>query len=306
MYNWRAEIRRLAPKPILWKLTPMRLFWASEVHGGRDNFGDELSPLIIKKLFHITVKHSSIATADMIALGSLLGAVEDHVDNLRPYIWGTGFIESGGDYTGRPIRVRAVRGRQSLSRLRHVAPQTVALGDPGILTSIAFPSLVGIEKKYHIGIIPHSFDQDSAEIDKASRLPGVHIIDVHKPALRVIKEISQCKIVFSSSLHGLIVSDSFAVPNFWIRLSDKLEGGTYKFKDYYSTFNVERSPADLAESLSQASNLRRAWKPLDGIHETQVSLIDAFPTLPSFRSAAPFPAACKPQSAALTTSRRPA
>lgn len=285
-HNWKAAVRRSVPKPLLWKIAPMRLSWYI-LDGGRGNFGDELSPLIISNLFGVDVKESSISTADMISLGSLFETVEELVEDLAPYVWGTGFIRNGPSYAGRPLRVRAVRGRLSLERVRRIAPGPVALGDPGLLARQAFPELSGLPKRYPISIIPHYNDSAIPEVVSASAYPGVHIIDVLQPPTTVLEEISGSELVLSSSLHGLIVSESFGVPNFWTPLSDHVAGSGYKFRDYYSTFNTEPRPLGLADALTRASDLGRGWTPLPGVGDSQQALVESFPVLPRHHLADP-------------------
>ena len=46
------------------------------------------------------------------------------------------------------------------------------------------------------------------------------------------------RIILSSSLHGLILSDAYGIPNLWISVSNNIIGGDFKFLDYFS--GVER------------------------------------------------------------------
>lgn len=57
-----------------------------------------------------------------------------------------------------------------------------------------------------------------------------------------------CKCILSSSLHGLIVADSFNIPNRWISLSESslLEKQNFKYLDYYSSMDVyDEEPLNL-------------------------------------------------------------
>lgn len=38
-------------------------------------------------------------------------------------------------------------------------------------------------------------------------------------------------------MHGLIVSDAFGIPNRHMLVTEKVEGGTFKFRDYYSAYD---------------------------------------------------------------------
>ena len=55
---------------------------------------------------------------------------------------------------------------------------------------------------------------------------------------KVVDYICSCKIILSSSLHGLIISDAYKIPNIWLN-EYSLNEGTFKFKDYFQSQNRE-------------------------------------------------------------------
>ena len=48
-----------------------------------------------------------------------------------------------------------------------------------------------------------------------------------------INKLCECEFILSSSLHGIILSDADHIPNMWIKLSDKVLGDGFKFRDYF-------------------------------------------------------------------------
>ena len=58
----------------------------------------------------------------------------------------------------------------------------------------------------------------------------------------IIDKICSCEFIVSSSLHGLIVSDSYNVPNLWASFpKDNINGGLFKYKDYFSSVGRNES-----------------------------------------------------------------
>ena len=51
-------------------------------------------------------------------------------------------------------------------------------------------------------------------------------------------EILTCKHVISSSLDGLIIAHVYLVPAMAIKISDNVEGGDFKFSDYYRSLGI--------------------------------------------------------------------
>lgn len=48
-----------------------------------------------------------------------------------------------------------------------------------------------------------------------------------------------CCSIISNSFHGLIIPDSYCIPNRHVVLTNKLSGDGYKFRDYYSPFGLD-------------------------------------------------------------------
>lgn len=150
-------------------------------------------------------------------------------------VWGAGFIFPTKKFN-RPKKVFAVRG--PLSRkifLDNGIDCPEVYGDPAlILPLIYYPK---IEKKYKYGIIPHYNDFNHDWVNTMKNRKDVLVIDlmVFADYQFIVDQILSCEKIFSSSLHGIIVSDAYKIPNVHISISDKILGGEFKFEDYYQS-----------------------------------------------------------------------
>jgi pyruvyltransferase len=216
-----------------------KVFWWSMIKNGsskKENFGDILTPYIINKISGIKpinfdpsrgyskyIKHS-------IMVGSIINK-----SNVNTIVWGSGIISSdqiikGGNFL-------AVRGPRTYKRLQELGfkPNKI-FGDPGILMSSLYQPKK-IIKKYKFGIIPHYVDfKEIKNIykDKSDFKIIKLLIDKNKIEV-TIDQINECEQIISSSLHGLILADTYQIPNSWLKFSDKLSGDDVKFYDYFES-----------------------------------------------------------------------
>lgn len=217
----------------------IKLYWhrgPGKNDENRQNFGDYLSPLIVEAVSGKKVVYAPPSSADMMAIGTIL-ANERKAKFLgfrrKLHIWGSG--------CGRPEELvssrhyyHAVRGMETKKRIDG-AVGDIPFGDPGLLSDILIKP--NLSKKFSIGFVPHYVDKEHADARRFCEVPSVHLIDVYRPPVDVLMDISACDFVVSSSLHGLVVADAFSIPNvravFSSGLIDEL-----KFDDYYSAFEI--------------------------------------------------------------------
>ena len=86
--------------------------------------------------------------------------------------------------------------------------------------------------KSKIGIVPHktNYSKYLNKIDATK----YYLINPTDKWQNVINYICSCKAIISSSLHGLICSDAYNIPNLWLD-EHKLSEGDFKFKDYFAS-----------------------------------------------------------------------
>ena len=64
----------------------------------------------------------------------------------------------------------------------------------------------------------------------------------------VINDILSCEKTISSSLHGLIVSDAYNIPNTWVKFDNNIKGDDTKFHDYFKSVN--RSDTNFVDCMN--------------------------------------------------------
>ena len=114
-----------------------------------------------------------------------------------------------------------------------------------------------VVKKYKVGIIPHFSDKRHPWVESYRNDPRVLIIDIESGIGNVVRAIKSCEMILSSSLHGLVCADAYGIPNVWIKLSDKLLGGSFKFRDYRLSINAaEAVPVDVQADPSRGGDFK--------------------------------------------------
>lgn len=194
------------------------------------NWGDALSPVLCGKLSGRPIKkvlwHHQ---RRYLAIGSILGNASRTAE-----VWGSGFVWPDEKLPEPPQAIHAVRGPRTRTRLRALGYDCPEVyGDPALLFPYFFNPPV--EKKYAVGVIPHFSDKGVEWIKRLPPDPAVRLIDVEGGIEEFVRAVKSCELIISSSLHGLICADAYGVPNLWVKLSDILWGGAFKFTDYFES-----------------------------------------------------------------------
>lgn len=198
-----------------------------------ENAGDYFNKILIDKLYYCVNKSvKDYENPDIALCGSIL--THPMLKNSK-YIVGCGFQNSKLPVNDNPGSYLAVRGKLSLERLQEnsINPENVKLVDPGLMVSMLY-DLYDISKKYKIGIIPHYIDEDTIrEIYGNYKIISMKTTDI----LSVCRQIKECEVILSSSLHGIIFAHSLGIPAYHIELNPLQERDNFKFKDYYSSYD---------------------------------------------------------------------
>ncbi|PAU95032.1 hypothetical protein CK240_16780 [Paracoccus salipaludis] len=219
----------------------LKMYWFRRGGGNANgNFGDELGPLLVSHLTGRSVEWAAAEECDLVSIGSILSQVSKSATRSKRMsdllVWGSGLIEEDIEQLDPCLKPMAVRGKNTRDALG--LHKDLPLGDPGILSNLLVePS----SKKYAWGIVPHFTHRRSAVIKEISEANGCRLIDATDPVVDVLQAISSCSAIVSSSLHGLIVADSYSVPCYWLDLKSH-KSHDYKFSDYCSGLSRDMFP----------------------------------------------------------------
>ena len=165
-------------------------------------------------------------------IGSILG--ECYGKNLE--VWGSGFRSERSRLHVTPAKIHSVRGpltRQALLQQGFDCPEVY--GDPALLVSKYYRPQPG--KKYRYGIIPHYVDEKNPLVKALLSREDVRLISMsdYRHWHDIPDAVCSCERIVSSSLHGLIVADSYGIPNAWVHFSNNIAGGAFKYQDYFAS-----------------------------------------------------------------------
>lgn len=237
----------------------IRLCLASECDYG--NFGDLLSRYIVEKLSNKSiVKYLEDNTYHLCAIGSILERNEICCNTV---VWGSGFLSPQPQWKikltylrqllrkkiGKPYYL-AVRGASSRNVLLEAGYDCPAIfGDPALLMPLLYAPKTNSEK-FDIGLVLHRKHKKYAKL--FTELSNIKIIDIDRKYNELedfVDELASCKIIVSSSLHGIIIANAYKIPSVRLIIEGKPLGKTeerdlFKFGDYVYGLNANKQNVD--------------------------------------------------------------
>jgi len=278
-------------------------WWQADSHC---NFGDELTPYIITKLFDVKIHKAYNETLYLNSKEKIISLFYRSLKKIgipivyRPkvyfiigsiirfatpnsIIWGSGII-ARNDIVEQS-KVLAVRGYETIKRLKELrikAPNVV--GDPALLLPLTYKPTNSL-KKYKLGIIPHYVDYKLVQdviIEK-----DILVIDLATNNIEdVIEKIYSCEFTISSSLHGLIVSQAYNIPSLWFQFSNNLSGDNIKFYDYFSSVDINYYDPFTMDQIPDLNSVSAFFDRYKSINQINNNLLTIQKEL---LKAAPFP-----------------
>lgn len=218
---------------------PYRAFWWDS----KVNFGDLITPTILRWLGARRVANVRNVPFDcgpaLVGAGSILGLLQYP----SGVVWGSGFLwetpHPNQMHPLEPLEVLAYRGPHTRELAKMRGWKTVdVFGDPGLLLSRIFEPQ---QKRWEVGFVPN---WRHARIYRgADRTSGVKVIDPERRDVRAVAaEVSSCRTIVSTSLHGIVTAHSYGIPWVWCKTEPTLSGDEFKFRDFMDGMQMSARP----------------------------------------------------------------
>jgi hypothetical protein len=107
------------------------------------------------------------------------------------------------------------------------------------------------KKEFDVGIVPHYVDYEYVK-EKYQNYKIINVINSNP--LEVAKEITKCRYIISSSLHGIIAAHAYNIPAAMVRFSNNLHGDGIKFVDYYESINAVLKESTVEDPIFTTAN----------------------------------------------------
>ena len=245
----------------------VNLHWYSMCReDGLENLGDYLSTIVYNYMLErkeIDPYTKVSATKHLYGIGSII-----FFGFQKATIWGSGCLLSPKSLKSKharklPLDIRSVRGPATKAILEsggYSCPEIY--GDPAIIMPLIYmPTSHEIKKEY--SVILHKSANESVENQ-------IDIITCDYKSF--IDEIVSSKKVISSSLHGIILAETYGVPA--ILLADSREDfSLFKYNDYY--YSTGRYEYPVAKTIQEAITLEPPCIP--DFTKMRQNIINAFP-----------------------------
>lgn len=208
-----------------------------------NNFGDLLTKNLLD-YYDIKFEFAeSFKQANLISIGSIVSKARKNT-----HVLGSGIL-SLKERPPSNANYHFVRGPYTRNRILELGGNCPEIyGDPAML----LPLFCEESKKEHdVGIVPHYVDYEHVK----QTYPNYKIINVlNTDPLLVAKEITKCRKIISTSLHGIITAHAYNIPAAWVKFSDKLAGDDIKFYDHYACANENPSLSTVDNPVYQDIN----------------------------------------------------
>ena len=231
---------KLDMEPVAYHLVYKTLLWAAsraEAESGSFEEYTKLAYLCAGSILKLTQKNDIVMGTGFIRAND---AKELQVQLM--------FLNSRYKLDNKPHKILSVRGPKTRDALLSIGVDCPEVyGDPLIAFPLVYDKEMDIE--YDIGIIPHYIDKDAPNFlalkEKLSKKYKINIIDIKIDKNRVlgakhfVNEVKKCRLIISSSLHGVIFGIVYNRKTIFTEFSDNVAGERFKFYDFFGSMGID-------------------------------------------------------------------
>ena len=249
-------------------------WWHIKYGQEQQNFGDMLSPVIFDYMcqyYKLDPEKVVSKTRHLYIVGSIL-----FFENQDAVVWGAGSLKKiERNFNNilhqrimRTLDIRAVRGPLTKENLVGMGTRCLdVFGDPAVLLPLIYKPKISTKKS--VVVIPHIKDKIYQSYE------GCTILDLKTNNWQKIVDcIASAQYVISSSLHGIIVAESYGIPA--ILLRPQTESNLFKYYDYY--YGTRRTKIPSVGSIDEGLSFDISdVESIPDLSSIQKGLIQSFP-----------------------------
>lgn len=231
-----------------------------------NNFGDLIGPMLVRRIVSDLGLNEPSEHRRLVAVGSIMKLTQP-----GDVVWGAGVNgKSLGTGAAPDLDVRAVRGpltRELLIGAGAAVPEVY--GDPALLWARYWP------RQYYLGRAPRTRSLTVVpNYNDAGGFRGPAVVSPLGAPHEVIREIAISEFVCGSSLHAIVLAESFGIPARLIRSEFE---PTFKYDDYYG--GTGRDSYAVASTLDEAIKMGGEQPPrFDAESLMRAFPVDLFPS----------------------------
>ncbi|SFH67174.1 Polysaccharide pyruvyl transferase [Selenomonas ruminantium] len=232
-----------------------------------NNWGDDLNKFLweyVTSMKFVSIPYSKLFFK-FFDCYSLIGSIISFYDLDNKIVYGSGLISPYDTIKGVPKKIYSVRGpltREYLLKAGIECPDRY--GDPGLLLPLFYSPKIDKKKNGSVILNMGTIATDSQCFCKLCDELNLNVISLvnYDKWTDVIDEIVNSEFVISESLHGLIVAETYGVPNVWVEFKDHPNYWTFKFNDYFYSIGKEEEIIQLQKEIpyEEIMNKIKSWK----------------------------------------------
>ena len=207
-----------------------------------NNWGDDLNYYLFKnysKKKVLFLPYSRLFIKNDVEVFSLIGSILNAYCLDKKVIYGSGILLPNKKILGVPKKIISVRGpktREILIKNGVNCPESY--GDPALLLPL-FYKPTHAKKKRGL-LIPHLNTKhafNTKSINELSIKLKADILDMtsYDKWTDIIDKIVMSNFVISESLHGLIVAETYGIPNVWVEFIKHPTDWNFKYYDFFES-----------------------------------------------------------------------